>query len=439
MPTPRPNEPKDKFISRCIVEVTGEGKTNQQAIAQCISTWNQSKGLAMTGTEILISTDLIKLETVKGKNIGTAQLLPKGKFKHRVFGDMNFTDEKMDTAIKNFNAGIPQSEVAINFNHNVHGAIQTAAGWFAELFKDDKFLNAKFDFTDEAAQMIKDKKFKFVSAEVTEDFTDNKGKKHGFTIFGAGLTNTPFMTQQNPIMMFSADGGLSEFTEPTKKKILKVNNLEYPLTNEEYVMLEAIMKLLKIEKPEEIDGAIKKLQTPPDPKPEPSPDEGDKAKIIELETKNTKLETDLGVLTTNMKTVTEFTAELKKAQREKTLQALLDEFYVSPAILQVLKEKKILEVSDETFQMTIDAHRAGQPMYKDLQNTDGAGGNEKEDEKKPVNKFQKRVDELIADTAHPDIKEFNDAYDWIFANDSELAQEYENEQLKASGSTLKIV
>lgn len=396
----------------------------------------------MTGTEILISTDLIKLETVKGKNVGTAQLLPKGKFKHRIFGDMNFTDEKMDTAIKNFKAGIPQSEVAINFNHNVHGAIQTAAGWFAELFKDDKFLNAKFDFTDEAAQMIKDKKFKFVSAEVTEDFTDNKGKKHGFTIFGAGLTNTPFMTQQNPIMMFSADGGLSEFTEPTQKKILKVNGFDYPLTNEEYVMFEKLMKLLKVEKPEELEAAIVKLQTPPDPKPEPKPgDDKNEAKILELTTANEKLTTDLGVLTTNMKTVTEFTAKLKKAQRKKALQALLDEFYINPAMLQVLKEKKILEVSDETFQMTIDAHRAGQPMYKNLQTTTGADGDElnEEDEKKPVNKFQKRIDELLADTAQPDIKTFNDAYKWIFANEPKLAQEYENDQLKTSGSTLKIV
>ena len=141
----------------------------------------------------------------------------------------------------------------------------------------------------------------------------------------------------------------------------------------------------------------------------------------------------------SMKSVTEFTAGLKTTQREEVLAKLLTDGYVNPAMLAVLKEKKILETSDETFQMTIDAYRAGQPVYKDLQDTTGAGGKEKEDEKKPVNKFQKRIDELLADTAMPDIKEFNDAYEWIFANEPKLAQEYENDQLKTSGSTLKIV
>ena len=403
----------------------------------------------MTGTEILISTDLIKLETVDGKNVGLAQLLPKGKFKHPIFGELNFTEEKFDNAIKNFKAGVPKKSIVINFNHNIHGSIPTAAGWFVSLEKNDKFLDAKFDFTDEAAQMIRDKKFKFVSAEVTEDFTDNQGGKHGFTVVGAGVTNTPFMTQQNPIMMFSAEGELSEYTEPIKKKILHVNGQDYPLTNEEYEMYEKtnkeVLELLKVDRTEDVVEAIKKLQAPPVVTATTGlavvkADESE-AKILELTTANEKLTTDLGVLTTNMKTVTEFTAELKKVQREKALQALLDEFYINPAMLQVLKEKKILEVTDETFQMTIDAHRAGQPMYKNLQTTTGAGGDEEseEDKKKPVNKFQKRIDELIADTAMPDIKSFNDAYEWINANEPKLATEVENARLKETKSELKIV
>ncbi len=402
----------------------------------------------MTGTEILISTDLLKLEKTDGKNIGTAQMLPIGKFKHRIFGDLDFTEEKFDNAIKNFKAGIPMKEIAINFNHNLHGAVNTAAGWFTDLIKGAKFLSAKFNFTDEAAQMIRDKKFKFVSAEVSKDFTDNQGKKHGFTIFGAGLTNTPFMTQQNPIMMFSKEGELSEFTEPIKKKILKVNNLEYPLTNEEYEMYEKVNKdvleLLKVDKAEDVVEAIKKLQAPPVTTIATTglavvKDDESTAKILELTTANEKLTTDIGVLTTNMKTVTEFTAELKKAQREKALQSLLTDGYVNPAMLQVLNEKKILEVSDETFELTIAAHRAGQPLYKDLQTTDGASGKEKEDKKKPVNKFQKRIDELIADTTMPDIKLFNDAYEWINANEPELATEVENARLEETKSQLKIV
>ncbi len=399
----------------------------------------------MKPIQILIPIESMTFQIRDGKSIGTAQMLPIGKFKHRLFGDIEFTEKKFDNAITNFTKGVPHKpgELALNFNHNIHGSPHVAAGWFIKLAKADKFLTAEIEFTSDGKKKIEEKEFKFISAETVDNFTDNEDKKHGFTIVGGGLTNTPFFSQQNPIAMKFSNDILEEITELPKKKILKVNNLEYPLTNEEYVMLEAIMKLLKIEKPEEIDGAIKKLQTPPVVtnvinKPNPDDDKSE-AKILELTTANEKLTKDLGVMAVSMKSVTEFTAGLKTTQREEVLAKLLADGYVNPAMLEVLKEKKILETTDETFQMTIDAYRAGQPLYKDLQTTEGAGGKEKEDETKPVNKFQKRIDELIADATQPDIKTFNDAYEWINANELELAQEYENEQLKTSGSTLKIV
>ena len=42
MPKPRKGETKSKFMSRCISDVTGEGKKRDQAIAQCISVWGDS-------------------------------------------------------------------------------------------------------------------------------------------------------------------------------------------------------------------------------------------------------------------------------------------------------------------------------------------------------------------------------------------------------------
>ncbi len=441
MPTPSPNEPKDKFISRCIVDLTAEGKQNDEAIAQCISIWNQSKGLdAMSKVQILIPIESLKFETRDGKNIGLAQMLPEGKFKHRIYGDLEFTEKKFDNAIANFKKNIPHKpgELALNFNHNIHGSHHVAAGWFTDLNKANKFLNAEIEFTNDGAKKIQEKEFKFISAELNDNFTDNENKKHGFTVVGGGLTNTPFFNQQNPIAMKFSNDILEEYTEPIKKKTLEINGLKYGLTNEEYTMFEKLMKLLKVEKPEELEAAIVKLQTPPVKKEEPKPGEDkNEAKILELEAANEKLTTDLGVLTTSMKSVTDFTAGLKTTQREKDLNALLKDGYVDAAQIAVLKEKKILEVSDETFKMTIDAYRAGQPNYKKLQTTNG--NDDEVDETKPVNKFQKRIDELVKDTAMPDIKAFNDAYEWIFANEPKLAQEYENDQLKTSGSTLQIV
>jgi len=43
MPQPRENENRSDFISRCIPELMGEGKKQDQAIAQCHSIYQQSK------------------------------------------------------------------------------------------------------------------------------------------------------------------------------------------------------------------------------------------------------------------------------------------------------------------------------------------------------------------------------------------------------------
>ena len=41
MPKPKPDEKQDQYISRCVAQVMGEGKTQQQALGQCFGMWRQ--------------------------------------------------------------------------------------------------------------------------------------------------------------------------------------------------------------------------------------------------------------------------------------------------------------------------------------------------------------------------------------------------------------
>ncbi len=43
MPTPRKDETKDDFLDRCIPELKEEGKKQDEAIAQCISIWEEDQ------------------------------------------------------------------------------------------------------------------------------------------------------------------------------------------------------------------------------------------------------------------------------------------------------------------------------------------------------------------------------------------------------------
>ncbi|MFH1781852.1 MAG: hypothetical protein ABH835_04545 [Patescibacteria group bacterium] len=56
MPTPSEKELKDKkgqgaFISRCVVVVMKEGKTQKQALGQCFGMYKQAKKKAKAGEE----------------------------------------------------------------------------------------------------------------------------------------------------------------------------------------------------------------------------------------------------------------------------------------------------------------------------------------------------------------------------------------------------
>lgn len=47
MPKPRKGEKRSKFLSRCISDVTKEGKKRDQAIAQCISVWEKAHNASL--------------------------------------------------------------------------------------------------------------------------------------------------------------------------------------------------------------------------------------------------------------------------------------------------------------------------------------------------------------------------------------------------------
>ena len=51
MPKPRKNESKDDFMKRCIPEVVGEGKPQDQAVAICANLWeNRNKAIKSRGS-----------------------------------------------------------------------------------------------------------------------------------------------------------------------------------------------------------------------------------------------------------------------------------------------------------------------------------------------------------------------------------------------------
>jgi len=186
-------------------------------------------------------------EDHEDKLFAEIQIFKKGKFKRPSFfgEDQEFTlgNKQFDTAIENFNKGIPAKEIVLNFQHNSDNPnpeISAAAGWFGvgrlgtEIFKRGTGLFARVEILPETKEFIEKEEFLFSSAEFSDKFKNEKGEDKGFTVTGLALTNTPFLRNMSKNQLlstyeFADDGGqlkmfaLEEITDKKELTIMEAN------------------------------------------------------------------------------------------------------------------------------------------------------------------------------------------------------------------------
>ena len=191
------------------------------------------------------------------------QCLREGKFKHPWYGTLKFDRSFFNSMIKNFDADIPNPEIAFDFKHDSESG---AAAWITKLFTEGTNLMASVNLTPKGRKAIEEKEFKYFSIEYTDDYveyqyeeaTDKNGKateieqkiSHGPTTLGGGLTNRPFIKGMAPVSL-SEDGKFIELEELT----------EEPQFNKEVEdsMDEKTLEELKTEQ-EDLKGKIAKLE-----------------------------------------------------------------------------------------------------------------------------------------------------------------------------------
>lgn len=298
------------------------------------------------------------VELAVGKVI-EIQLLKPGEFTHPVHGKMKFDDEIFDKAIENNEKGIPQKEIAFNYNHR---GSDIAAGWFKKLFKKAGGLFAMIEFTKSAIEKIKEKELRFVSAEFFKNYEDEQGGKHGFAIVGGALTNIPFLTNMDPVVL-SKDNYVS-FTEYTNE--LEKENLMKEL-------LEKIQKLLGVTDDKNILEKITELAKRPEPKNVSLEDKEIQVALEKRDDKIDKLTTTVTLLSNQLEKTTDFMKVTQDASRKKELDKLVEDRYMTPAQLEKV-EAAYCALDAETFKTMIESQRAG--VQHDLTKTNGKDSDE---------------------------------------------------------------
>lgn len=165
--------------------------THGEALEQMAALYSKEGGK-------MSSSFLVSMETVKlsDDNTSWVHALPLGSYKHPVYGVIDISVERARNFAESVKKKVRGIDPSINYNHN---GGEEAAGWVkdAEVRANGVWLFV--DWVKDAAEKIKDKKFRYFSAEFDNQWEDPEGNKYTDVIMGGALTNRPFMKNLVPV------------------------------------------------------------------------------------------------------------------------------------------------------------------------------------------------------------------------------------------------
>ena len=150
-------------------------------------------------------------------DFSTVQLMRTGKFTHPFFEDFEITEDMFKSFKKNFNKKVKKVDIAVDFSHR---SGDEAAGWITKVIlrENNTELWIAVEWTEAARHKIKDREFRYMSADFNTNFIDNEtGKDFGPTLNGAALTNRPFIKDMQALL---SDLDIDEEKRQAIKEIL---------------------------------------------------------------------------------------------------------------------------------------------------------------------------------------------------------------------------
>jgi phage I-like protein len=230
MPDPKNFQDRESWLQTCIPAVINEGKSQEQATAQCVSMWDNKAGATQQParkSKIEILNSIKKMVEKSGYSISDEKILEMfgviqdgngtlvklnktlkaGEKKHviQVFPKksvyiekydrhINFNDQLFSDMIEGYNCE-KLSKPFLDEEHNL--GISYAD--ITNLFSNEKGLFAELELNAIGLDAIKERKYKYISPE-WGDKTDTEGKLHKNVLWAITLTNIPALEGENPTL-----------------------------------------------------------------------------------------------------------------------------------------------------------------------------------------------------------------------------------------------
>jgi phage I-like protein len=132
------------------------------------------------------------------------RLLPYMEFQDPRYGKVSLTKELAQKIEENFKNGVPSYELSLDIEHGKDANHPGAYGKITKVEARDDGLWVYSEPDEEGVELIKRKKFKYMSATYAEKYMDKKtGKDAGPVLRGAALTNMPAVPDMEQIVYFS--------------------------------------------------------------------------------------------------------------------------------------------------------------------------------------------------------------------------------------------
>lgn len=384
-------------------------------------------------------TDTTKTDGTEGP-ASWVHALPLGEYTHPVFGKMKYTADKVRAFADSVNAKIRGIDPSINIMHGTNGGDGEAAGWVKKAEARPDGLWVFVEWTKAAAEKIKEKAWRYFSAEYQDKWTDATGKEHSNVFFGGALTNRPYMKNLLPINLsegsIDAMVGLAELVVSQRQEL---NNLSEAgsggnnNTSEEVdVELSKILETLNL--PAQMTEAelITKLAelkpttaTPPADKPKPE------VPTVQLSEELKKLADDNPMVRALLDTVEaqhKSIAEHNFALREADVERRLSEFDRSKIVLTPVAKDLVHDFAmdlpvamTERFWQIMEKMRSSSAMMVELGERAGTSvryGRAKD----PIAMFMDEANKVAAEAKIS----LTEAMEQVAASDPKLYDQYRN-------------
>lgn len=167
-----------------------------------------------------VLTDVVSVDAETRTTVVT--LLRTGDFWHPVYGDFSVTRELLDGFVRNFNDQTYGQEIFLDRAHNPQ---EGAAANIIKLFVSENKLRAQVEWTPFGVELVKQKGYKYLSADYTENYIDNEQRKeHGPLLFGGGLVTRPHIKHMDQVQLAECEDVVDQL--PVSGRLLRLLNEE---------------------------------------------------------------------------------------------------------------------------------------------------------------------------------------------------------------------